>query len=84
MKLFFNQNLLRIKPEYVDKFIDESIIYLGAQSAIDYEIIYDSNRHLVHINTTGEETLEMDEKERLRLEFCWDKTPRMFGNTLEL
>ena len=65
--LTFNTNLLRIKPEYVDKFIDEIIIYLGAQSAIDDEVIYDSNRHLVHINTAGEETLEMDEIERLRL-----------------
>ena len=30
LTLIFNKNLLRIKKEYIDKFIDERIIYIGA------------------------------------------------------
>lgn len=30
LKLIFNKNLLRIKKKYVDRYIDETIIYLGA------------------------------------------------------
>lgn len=38
LTLKFNKNLIRIKKEYLDKLIDESVIYLVAQSVLDEEI----------------------------------------------
>ena len=46
LTLKFNKNLIRIKKEYLDQLIDETIVYLVAESVLDEDISYAGKKDL--------------------------------------
>ena len=44
--LKFNKNLMRVKQNYLDELIDETIVYLAAESVLDEEIVYPGKKDL--------------------------------------
>lgn len=48
LTLTFNKNLLGLKKRYVDMFVDSTVIYLGAQSGIEEDVVYPGHRKTIN------------------------------------